>query len=462
MTSRKLGRRPFAVAGLLAVALTASACGDDDTTPTAGATPTGTGGSSSAATGDDPCAAFSAFGDIKGKTVTLYTGIVTPESEKLEEAWEPFEECTGATIKGEFDKAFETQILVRAKAGNPPDIAIVPQPGLLQQLVTTGSAKAAPAETVANVDKFWSKDWKGYGTVNGTFYAAPLGANLKSLVWFSPSAFSDGGYTVPTTLDEMYSLSEKMAADGKKPWCAGIASGEATGWPITDWMEDMMLRLSGPEEFDKWVKHEIAFNSEGPKAALDEVGRYLKDPRFVNGGLGDVKSIASTTFQDGGLPILDSTCYMHRQANFYTANWPKGTKVAADGDVFAFFMPGKDASSKPALGGGEFTLAFSDRPEVKAFQTYLASDVYATNKAAGGGTVITANKGLDVSKCTCTDIDKLALEVLADENAVFRFDGSDAMPAAIGSNAFWKQATSWITGQSTQESVDKIEAAWPK
>ncbi len=441
-----------ALAGALGLGLTLAACGGGSSS---------SGASGGAKTKD--CSAYKAYGDLKGKKVDIYTGIVTPEDKPYQDSYKPFEDCTGAKINYQGDKAFETQVLVRAKAGNPPDIAIVPQPGLLQQLVATGRAKEAPPAVAANVDKFWGKDWKGYATVNGKFYGAPSGASVKSLVWYSPKQFKDKGYTVPTTLDELKALSDKIAAGGQKPWCAGIGSGEATGWPVTDWMEDMMLRLSGPEEYDKWVKHEIPFNSAEPTAALDLAGTYLKNPKYVNGGLGDVKSIATTTFQEGGLPILEGTCSLHRQASFYAANFPKGTKVAEDGDIFAFYLPGKDTTAKPTLGGGEFNLAFSDRPEVKAFQTYLSTDLWANNKVsvspAGGW--ISANKGLDVTKLT-NPIDKLAASILQDPKAVFRFDGSDQMPGAIGSNAFWKQSTSWITGQSTKATVDKIEAAWPK
>ncbi|MEW2383454.1 ABC transporter substrate-binding protein [Micromonospora sp. NPDC047707] len=442
-------RLAAASAGVLGLTLTLTACG---------------GGSDNDTSADAPsvdCAQFSQYGDLKGKTVTVYAGIVTPEDKAYVDSYKPFEECTGATIKYEGDKSFETQILVRAKAGNPPDIAIVPQPGLLAQLVETGRVKAAPPEVGANVDKFWGADWKSYGTVNGTFYAAPSGASIKSLVWYSPKEFKDNGYQVPKTLNELVQLSDKIAATGKKPWCAGISSGEATGWPITDWMEDMMLRLNGPETYDKWVKHEIPFNGPESTAALDEVGKFLKNDKYVNGGLGDVKSIATTTFQDAGQPILEGTCSLHRQASFYAANFPENTKVAEDGDVFAFYLPGKDANSKPLLGGGEFNVAFADRPEVKAFQTYLSTDTWANVKAQVSQGWVSANKGLDVAKVS-NPIDKLAAELLQDPNSVFRFDGSDQMPGAIGSNAFWKQSTSWITGQSTKQTVDNIEAAWPK
>jgi len=453
MSSIRSRRVLAAVAGGLGFALVLTACSSSDS------------GSSSTSSASGDCAAFASYGDLSGKEVNVYTGIVTPEDTPYMDSYKPFEDCTGAKINYTGDKAFETQILVRAKAGNPPDIAIVPQPGLLQQLVATGAAVEAPKAVSDNVDKFWGADWKAYGSVDGKFYAAPSGASVKSLVWYSPSEFADAGYKVPTTLDELKTLSDTIAATGKKPWCAGIGSGEATGWPITDWMEDFMLRLSGPDVYDQWVTHKIAFNSAAPTAALDAVGGYLKNDAYVNGGLGDVKSIASTTFQDGGLPILEGTCSLHRQASFYASNFPEGTKVAKDGDIFAFYLPGVKADDHPVLGGGEFNLAFSDKPEVQAFQTYLSTDLWANTKAkisseATGGGWISANKGLEVANLT-NPIDELAATILQDPNTVFRFDGSDMMPAAIGSNAFWKQATNWITGQSTKDTVDNIEAAWP-
>jgi alpha-glucoside transport system substrate-binding protein len=450
--SRRRARSRLAVAsaGIACLGLTVVACGGGREPPIRGAAAI-------------DCSTYSPYGELKGKIITVYTSIVTPEDASHIDSYKPFEQCTGATVKYEGDKAFETEILDRVRAGNLPDLAIVPQPGLLQQLVATGAAKEPPPEVSTNADRFWGPEWKAYGTVSGTFYAAPLGANVKSLVWYSPSEFQEKGLKPPVTLDELARLTDKLATGGHKPWCAGITSGEATGWPVTDWMEDMMLRLSGPQEYDKWVRHEIPFNSPGPMAALDEAGRYLKNDRYVNGGLGDVNSIARTSYQDGGLPILEGACSLHRQASFYAANWPEGTRVAADGDVFAFYLPSRNERNQPVLGGGDFALAFADRPEVKAFQTYLSTDLWANNKvvATPNGGWVSANKGLDVSKLT-SPIDKLAADILQDPDTVFRFDGSDLMPTAVGSNAFWKQATNWITGQSTQETLANIESAWPK
>ena len=404
------------------------------------------------------------FGDLTGKEVGVYTSIVAPEDTAQKDSYELFTTCTGAKVNYEGSKEFEAQLPVRVQAGNPPDIAYVPQPGLLKTLVATGKVVEAPSQVSDNVDEFFGEDWKAYGSVDDKFYAAPLGANVKSFVWYSPKMFAKNGWTVPQTWDEMMALTDKIAATGIKPWCAGISSGEATGWPITDWLEDAILRDAGPDFYDQWVSHDVPFNDPKVAGALDRVGSILKNPKYVNGGYGDVKSIATTTFQDGGLPILKGQCALHRQAGFYAANWPAGTKVAEDGDAFAFYLPVTNQDNgKPVLGGGEFVAAFNDRPEVQALQTYLSSDVWANEKAKDtpNGGWVSANKGLDPNNLV-SPIDKLSAETLQDPDAVFRFDGSDQMPGEVGSGSFWKEMTAWISsGESTKSALDKIEASWP-
>jgi alpha-glucoside transport system substrate-binding protein len=461
MRSPKARRGAAALAVVASASLLLAACG-------------GSSGGSSSAGGSAPglnkanCAPIKSimtqYGDLTGKNVHVYTSIVAPEDQAQKDSYKLFETCTGATVQYEGSKEFEAQLVVRVKSGNPPDIAYVPQPGLLKTLVTdTGKVVEPPKAVADNVDKWWGKDWKGYGTVSGKFYAAPLGANVKSLVWYSPKMFAAKGWTVPTTWDEMLQLSDKIAASGIKPWCAGIGSGEATGWPATDWLEDAILRDDGPDFYDQWVAHDVPFNDPKVAAALDRVGNILKNPKYVNGGIGDVKSIATTTFQDGGLPILKGTCAMHRQASFYAANWPAGTEVKDGGDVFAFYLPVTNTNyGKPVEGGGEFVTAFSDKPEVQAFQTYLSTDTWANEKAkatpAGGW--VSANKGLDIANLT-SPIDKLSAQTLQDPQAVFRFDGSDQMPGAVGAGSFWKEMTAWITGESTKQALDNIEKSWP-
>lgn len=463
-------RRTAAIVGGLSLALGLAACMPDDTEEPEGTTTTSDAGTTDEETegGGDAvagCEDYAQYGDLSGTTVTVYTSIVEIEAEDQEQSYDKFEECTGATIAYEGSREFEAQLLVRIEAGNAPDIAYLPQPGLLKTIVADfpDAIVPAPAETAANVDQFFSESWKGYGTVDGTFYAAPLGANMKSFVWYSPSMFADAGYAIPETWDEMLALSDQIVADGGMPWCAGIESGDATGWPATDWVEDVVLRSAGPDVYDQWVNHEIAFNDPAIVEALGHVGAILKNPDYVNSTFGDFRTIATTPWGDGGLPIIDGDCYMHRAANFYQNMWPEGTTVAEDGDVFAFYLPSMDGETKPVLGGGEFVAAFADRPEVAAFQTFLSSDTWANEKALAteGGGWVTANSGLDVNNLA-TDFDKLASSVLGDPDSVIRFDASDLMPAAVGAGSFWTEMTDWFAlDKSDQEVLDAIEASWP-
>ena len=451
-------RRSLSALALVATAgFVLAACGGGDDNSSAGGKSPGEGKAE--------CAQLTKYGDLTGKKVHLYTSIVAPEDKPHKETYKLFKTCTGADVEYEGSKEFEAQLVVRVKSGNAPDIAFVPQPGLLATLVKqTGKVVEAPEDVANNVDKWFGEDWKNYGTVDGKLYAAPLGSNVKSFVWYSPQMFQKNGWTVPQTWDEMMALTDKIAATGIKPWCAGIASGDATGWPVTDWLEDILLRDAGSDYYNGWVHHDTPFNDTKVVEALDRAGAILKNPKYVNGGYGDVKSIATTTFQDGGLPILKGQCALHRQAGFYAANWPAGTDVSEQGQAFAFYLPPTNQDSgKPVLTGGEFVAAFNDRPEVQAFQTYLSSDVWANEKAKDtpNGGWVSANKGLDPNNLV-SPVDKLSAEILQDPDAVVGFDGSDQMPGEVGSGSFWKEMTAWIaSGESTKAALDKIEASWP-
>ena len=410
---------------------------------------------------DDFCDVLkAAWPDTSGKNVTVYTGISGVEAEDLKTSFKPFEECSGATVEVNSDKNFETQIVVQANSGSAPDIAFVPQPGLLQALVATNTVKAAPAQVATNVEKYWDPGWKSYGTVNDTFYAAPLGANVKSLVWYSPKEFTEAGYAIPQTWDEMIALSDTIAGTGKKPWCAGVESGAATGWPATDWMEEVVMRQAGPDVYDQWIAGEVKFTDPPIVEALATVGTILKNDAYVNGGWGDVASIASTDFAIAGGPILTGECSMMQMASFYASNWEEGTNIAEDGDIFAFYEPViSDEFGKPVEVGGEFVTAFADRPEVQAFQYYVSTAFWA-NEQSKAGQRISANKGLDIANVK-DPINKLSVSILQDPDAISRFDASDLMPAAVGSGAMWSQLTAWLTGQDDAATLEAIQAAWP-
>jgi len=452
-------RRYFAAIASTAVAgLVLAGCSGGDTEPTDSATDTG---------GEmmEGCEDFADYGTFDGGEVEVYTTITGVELGQLEETFTDFSSCTGITVNVVSSDEFETEINIRIEGGNPPDLAIIPQPGLLQTVVGSGTVVPAPESVEANVDEFWSEDWKGYGTVGQTFYAAPLMASVKGWVWYSPSEFAENGYEIPTTWNELMTLTQTMAdtggsGDNYKPWCIGFESGTATGWPGTDWIEDIVLREAGADAYDQWVTGDLDFASPEITSAFEKFGAIATNTDYINGGLGGTTSIVETSFQEGGLPILDGSCSLHHQASFYEAQWPEGTNVAEDGDVWAFLTPPMAEGDPAAVtGGGEFVASFNDSPEVAAVQTYMSSDTWANTRVSIGG-VISANKGLDPTNASSA-IGQAAIEILQDDDTVFRFDGSDLMPSAVGASAFWTEMVNYVQGKDLNTVLADIDSAWP-
>lgn len=446
------GRRGAALVAVATVGiLGVAACGNGS--KSAGPVPTLTG----------DCAQYQAYAGHSGTKVTMFGSIISPESDSLNKSWAQFETCTGIDIDYVGANDFESQLPVRVQGGNAPNLAIIPQPGLLQQMVKTGKVAKPPQAVTDNVDKYWNKAWKSYGTVDGTFYAAPMSANMKSMVWYSPKAFTAAGYQVPTTWDQLVQLSNTIAATGKKPWCGGIGSGTATGWPATDWLEEIVLGKYGGQVYDDWVSHKVKFSDPQIIDALNTLAGWMRNPAWVNGGFGDSKTIATTTFQDAGKPILTGQCFMLQQASFYGAQWPQGTNISQNGDVFAFYLPSESASvTTPVEGGGEFVAAFSNKPEVQAVQSYLSSVAWHTSRVKVATGWVSANSGVDQSLYT-NPVDQLSAKYLTDQNATFRFDASDLMPAAVGSGQEWKSMTAFFAeNKSAQDTAKEIDAAWPE
>jgi len=451
---KRNARFATAAVGVAALATVAGCSSGSSTTTSSSTGPTLTGN----------CAQYQAYAGHSGSTVTMFGSILSPESDSLNKSWADFQTCTGITIQYTGSNSFEQDLPVKVNGGNAPNLAIIPQPGLLQQMVATKTVKNPPAGTVAN-EANWNAAWKGYGSVNGTFYAAPMSANMKSLVWYSPTYFKDNGYTVPTTWADMMALSAKMASNmtgTAKPWCGGIGSGTASGWPATDWLEEVVLGSFGGQVYDDWISHKVKFSDPQIQTAMKTVADWLQNPAWVNGGVGNVQTIATTTFQDAGLPILKNQCGMLQQASFYEAQWPKGTKVAADGDVFAFKLPAVDPSiTNPVEGGGEFVTAFADDPATQAVQNYLSSPQWANSRIKVAPGWVSANEKVDQSLYT-DPIDQLSAKYLADSTATFRFDASDAMPAAVGAGAEWTAMVDWFgSGKSIKDVAAEIDAAWP-
>lgn len=398
--------------------------------------------------------------DVSGETVTIYGTIVDDEAELLQQSWADFEEETGIEIKYEGSQDFEAQVGTRAQGGNPPDIGIFPQPGLFAEFASRDFLKPAPEEVEKNANEYWTEDWVDYGTVDGTFYGAPLMANVKGWIWYSPTQFAEWGVEVPETLDDLKTLTDTIqAATGSPAWCAGFESGEATGWPGTDWIEDYVLRQAGPDVYDQWVTGDVPFTDPQIKAAFDSVGEILLNPDNVNAGFGDVRSINSTAFGDVAPALAEGKCALTHQASFLSGFFPDDAEISEDGDIWAFMLPGESADESAVTGAGEIVGAFSDSAATQQVLAYLSSPEWANSRVSLGG-VTSANNGLDPENAQDPILQE-TIKILQDPDTTFRFDASDLMPGAVGAGTFWKGMVAWVNGDSTDKVLEQIETGWP-
>ncbi|WP_260406567.1 ABC transporter substrate-binding protein [Microbacterium sp. G2-8] len=396
------------------------------------------------------------------QSVTVYGTIVDAEAELLEESWADWEEESGIDIVYEGSQEFEAQIAVRAQGGNPPDLAIFPQPGLFTDLAARDYLVPASDGVVSNVEEYWSEDWAGYLTYEDEIYGAPLMANIKGWIWYSVPAFEENGWETPTSWQGMLDLTEQIREDtDQPPWCVGFGSDAATGWPGTDWIEDLVLRSEGTDTYDDWVANEVPFTDDAIKSAFEDTGEILLDDQYVNASFGGVNSIDSTPFGDVAIPLASGDCILSHQASFLEGFLiDAGAEVAEDGDVWAFMMPPYEEGGETALtGGGELVGAFNDDEATVQVQEYLSSAEWANSRVALTG-VISANSGLDPSLASSPILEE-SVALLQDPETTFRFDGSDLMPGAVGSGTFWQGMRDWVGGTELDRVLEQIESGWP-
>ncbi len=368
----------------------------------------------------------------------------------------------GITVKFTKAASWDTEIRARMAGGTPPDLGLFPQPGLMCDLAKQNKVQPFDDATVAKNKETLVPGFVGAGTCpDGKVYGLPNEVSVKSVLWTDAPNFSAAGYTAPKTLDEMLTLTEKIRAGGKTPWCIAAESGQATGWPITDWIEDLVLRLAGPENYDKWVKGELKFNSPEIRAAFE----YFQKIAFTDGNVrGGTKSIISTNFQTGGNALFEQPpgCYLFKQATFVAnkGGFPDAVIAKLDTETAPYAFPPKTAGDNPVLTAGDLVAAFNNDANVLKLRNFIASKENGTEQAKAGA--FSPHKTADVSLLPNKTLQKIATDVLYKATAA-RFDGSDLMPAKVGAGTFWTEPVKWINGQQDlTQALDNIDASFPK
>lgn len=406
---------------------------------------------------------FAASHDLSGQTLTIFGPWLGPDKDLVESMLDYFRAATGATVDYAGSDSFEQQIVIDTQAGSPANIAVFPQPGLAADLASKGDLTPLGEETAQ-----WLKDhyaagqsWVDLSSYVGPdgerhLYAFPYKADVKSLVWYVPENFEDAGYEIPQTMEELKALTEQIVADGGTPWCIGLGSGAATGWPATDWVEDLLLRTQPPEVYDQWVTNEIPFDDPRIVGAIEEFGWFARNNDFVDGG---AAAVASTDFRDSPKGLFSSPprCYMHHQASFIPSFFPEGTELGVDADFFYFPAYESKDLGKPVLGAGTLFAITKDSDAARVFIDWLETPIAHEIWMAQSG-LLTADKDVSTD-AYANDALKKQGEILLNATT-FRFDGSDLMPGAIGAGTFWTGMVDYVGGADAKDVAAASQKAW--
>lgn len=372
----------------------------------------------------------------------------------FQDATRSFEQQSGITIYYQgFD---ELNVIDRLENGYSPDLVLLPNQWILGELASQGyTVDLFDWFDLSYLQQQYNQSWLDMATFDGELAGVWYQTILKSLVWYPMPEFADAGYVVPQTWNQLIALSDQMVNDGKTPWCIGIASGLASGWPGTDWVEDIMLRTTSLENYDSWIAGDLKFSSQVVSESFTLMGQVWFTEDYVLGGR---SAITTTFFADAPLPMFDDppSCWLHRQAPFISEFFPAGVEVGVDVDYFQF--PEIDPTyGDPALVAGDVYGILEDRPEVRQFVEYLTTADSVRYFVEHEGKL---SPHQDFNLDWLSEADRGFGEILLNADGI-RFDASDVMPGEVGAGSFWSGIIDYVNGKELGAVLADIDATWP-
>lgn len=398
-------------------------------------------------------AALAAAGGTKiGGSVEFIGPWGGSEQSAFEAVYTPFENATGITVNYTGTRDVQTILTTRVTAGNPPDLADFSTPGTLAQFQSIGAlqdlSKILDMTTIGNQ---YASTWQDLGTINGEFVAQIFKVATKGLIWHDPKVWASLNLTQPATWDDMITLSNNLINQGYTPWCIAVASGAASGWPGTDWLEDIVLRQSGLDVYNQWWQGTIKWTSPQITQAWQTWGTIVGNPAMLYGG---VNRVLATAFQQDADPLFTNPpgCYMEHQASFMSGFIEADNPTLVPGTDFNFFLFPPFSSSEPVSVevGGDLLGVFTTTPQAQAFIKYLATSEAQDIWAMIGGGYLSAN--LQISTTDYPDVLSQQAANIITQAQVVVFDASDNMPAAM-TNAFYSAVLDFIQTPSDLPSI---------
>jgi alpha-glucoside transport system substrate-binding protein len=496
-----MGKKPSVMAAFaVIVVLIVGACTPAASTAPTGATATGPAATTAATTGasaeasggagattapgaaavptvptgyDELDKALGSDQPYKDLSVNIQTQWVQGEGANFAAALADFTKATGITFKiDSIASSHETILRTRIEGGTPPDLAVLAQP---TAVVAYGDAgKLVDVGSFMDKTKLTDEHPATIGslTKDGKIWGVPYKADVKSTIWYPIKAFAAKNYAVPTTFEELIALSDKIKADGSTPWCASAGGpGTATGWQLTDWVEEVVLKTKGLDYYNDWITHKVKFTDPGIKAAFDKVGQILFTEGYVEGGGTAIVNTDQKTPMD---PMFNEDtanpgCWMQKIPTWYgpdffpdqrTSGQPSKYVIGEDIGIFAF--PTIDPAFNGSEGSGDTLIMMNDKPEVRAVAEFLATPE-GIQRWIEAGSAISSNTKTPADWYAGAYKLKVASEI-ANNSKFIGFDASDLMPASVGAGTFWTQTVDWANnnGSNTDAVLQAIDDSWPK
>jgi alpha-glucoside transport system substrate-binding protein len=307
------------------------------------------------------------------------------------------------------------------EGGNPPDVAVVPQPGLMNEYAERG--ELMPLDFARDtIEANFSEDWVTLGSVDDQLYGLVFKGANKSTVWYNVNVLSDAGITEPpATWDDLLSAADTVGASGVPAW--SIAG--ADGWTLTDWFENVYLRTAGPDMYDQLAAHEIPWTDQSVVDALTALQGVFENKDNIAGNPLQVDFPTSVTQVFGD----DPDAAMVYEGDFVQGVILDSTNAQPETDFNVFDFPSIDGSAPAVVGGGDMVIMFTDNPAAQAFVEYLATPEAAEVWAARGGF---SSPNMNVDPNVYPDALTQQTATALAEAETFRFDMSDLAPSAFG------------------------------
>ncbi len=409
----------------------------------------------------------------KGKTVTIQVQWTQGELTNFQNSLADFQKATGITIQVDsVPTSHETVLRSRIEGGAPPDIAQLAQPtGILNY---GAEGKVIDLATFMDPAKLKTTYPATIGlyTSGSHIWGLPYKADVKSTIWYPIKAFAAKGYQVPKTWTDLIALSDKIVADGSNPWCVSAGGpGDATGWQITDWVEEVVLKTKGLQYYNDWASHKVTFEDPGIKAAFDQyVGKIFFTPNYVYGGAQAIINTDQKTTMD---PMFNSNlqapkCWMQKVPTWYGPDFfpdqrasGKPSQYVVGQDVGIFPFPTIDPSQANVEGSADAMFMLKDRPEVRAVEEFLGTP-QGLQRWIEAGSAISPNTTTPATWYAGAYKLSVANTVLSTASGI-GFDASDSMPAAVGAGTFWTKSVDWVNnnGKNTDTILKAIDDSWP-